>query len=50
MSLYSDPGYFTEHLTILSAPDEIPEYVQDLDPSFKNVINPENYNELENLR
>jgi hypothetical protein len=24
MSLYADPGYFTEHLTDLTAPDEIP--------------------------
>jgi hypothetical protein len=40
MSLYADPGYFTEHLTDLTAPDEIPQLVQDLNPAFKNVINP----------
>ena len=50
MSLYSDPKYFHEHRLDLSAPEETPVEVTDLDGAFKNVLNNENYNQLEHLR
>ena len=34
----------------LSAPEETALEVTDLDGAFKNVMNPENYNQLEFLR
>ena len=50
MSLYSNPVYFQEHLLEISAPDETPPDVNDLYGSYKNVTNPDNYNNLERLR
>ena len=50
MSLYSDPKYFHDHRLDLSAPEETPAEVTDLDGAFKNVMNTDNYNTLEHLR
>ena len=50
MSLYSDPAYFLDQRQDLSAPLEVPDNVQDLDTAFKDVLDVDNYNELELLR
>ena len=50
MSLYQDTGYFTEYLTDLTAPNESPAEVQDLDGGFRNVMDGKNYDLLQHLR
>ncbi len=50
MSYYSDPTYYYEPVQDLRAPEEISGDVTILDNAFKNVLNPDNYNQLELLR
>ena len=50
MSLYQDPTYFSEHLTDMRAPEEVSPSIEDLDPAFKSVLDPESFNELTHLR
>ena len=50
MSLYSDPAFFREARRDLQAQPDVPEDIQDLETAFRDVMNIENYSELEMLR
>ena len=50
MSLYSDPAFFRELRRDLQAQHDVPDNIQDLESSFKDVLDINNYDEVEFLR
>ena len=50
MSLYSDPRYYRDQRLDLSAPQDVPQDIADLDRAFRCLFQAQSYDQLDILR